>query len=73
MTPIQAIRFMWKKRNAYLDLCPTCFAKIFKEHLKDVSIKKEAIKKSGYYKEGAREVDFKSYLWKWAEQIKQGI
>ena len=71
--PKQAIRFVWKKRNADLTLCPPCFQKLHDKHLKELKVTKEAMAKSGYLEQGAKEVDFKSYLEKWAKKLKQTL
>jgi ssDNA-binding Zn-finger/Zn-ribbon topoisomerase 1 len=71
--PAEMVRFKWKKKNVNLDLCPNCIEKIYQKHLEDVSINKEAMVKSGFYQQGAREVDFKSYLWKWAKKLKEKL
>ena len=71
--PKQAMRFIWKKKGVTLDLCPRCFGEIYSKHLKEVEMSKTSMVKSGYYEQGAREVDFKSYLEKWAKQFKQTL
>jgi len=68
--PNDIIRLEWKKEGKKLDVCLECFAHIQGRQLKESHIPKQAIIDSGYYAEGAREVDFKSYYEKWIKQIK---
>lgn len=71
VSPKQMMGFIWKRKRLKLNLCPSCFATLYRKHLKEVSIGKEVMVKSGYYKAGAREVDFKSFLEGWAKRQKQ--
>jgi hypothetical protein len=71
--PAELVRFRWRKKNVNLDLCPVCIEKVYQEHLKKIAISKEEMVKTGLYQEGAREVDFKSYLWKWAKRLKERL
>lgn len=73
LNPDQITRFIWNKKKLKLDLCPKCFNKIWGKHLKEVSIGAEPIAKSGYGDEGAKEVDFKSYLERWAKRLSERI
>lgn len=73
MNPDQITRFIWKKKNLKLDLCPDCFTQIWGKHLKEVSMGLEPMVRSGYWDQGAREIDFKSYLEKWAKRLKEQL
>jgi protein-disulfide isomerase len=68
VTANQLIRFAWKNKKKKLDLCPTCFNTIWGKHLKEVQMPVQEIMGSGYWEEGARENDFKSYLERWAKR-----
>lgn len=67
-SPKQMIRLTWKKKGVDVDLCPPCFRALWNKHLKELKMGVDTMAKSGYYDLGAREVDFKSYLWKWAKR-----
>lgn len=56
------------KKGKAVDICKKCFPKVYGKFLKEAQMTKEA-RNSHYYKEGARDVDFKSYIEKWAKKL----
>ena len=57
-----------KATGNYVDVCKKCFPIVQGKLLKNAELKQEA-KDTAYWKDGAREVDFKSYIEKWAKKI----
>lgn len=67
----QILRLEWKKERKSLLVCTECFADIQLRQLKSTTVDQSALRTSGYYEQGARTVDFKSYYEKWIKQTKQ--
>lgn len=72
--PDQIFRLIFsKKKNIFIDLCPSCLVKHQEKHIKQLSIGLRDMVKSGLYEQGARAIDFKDYLIKWAKRQKEKV
>lgn len=72
LTIQQVLRLKWEKQKKHVDVCPDCFANIYQKQMKSINRTEldANIRGTKLYKEGARAIDFLSYLEKWIKKKK---
>lgn len=57
-----------KKTGKYVDICRKCFPRVYGKFLKEAKASK-LVEKTPEYQDGARDIDYKSYIEKWSKKM----